>query len=137
MPSHTASFPSTTAAVSAACDLVEELAAEWGLPHAIRDALVLVAGEAVDNAAEHGNQHDPSRRVTVSCALDGDTLTFCVEDEGTGMDGAALERADLPDDPLAMDGRGLFIMRSLAERVWVESEGRRLCAAWSVPPDEG
>jgi serine/threonine-protein kinase RsbW len=137
VPTRTEQIPSTPEAASAACDLAEELAEAWGLPDRLRDAFLLVMGEAVDNAAGHGNDYDPSRTVRLTCRLEEGTLVVCVEDEGAGLQGTRLQEAALPDDPMAVDGRGLYIMRELADRVWLEAEGRRLCAAWTLPREEG
>lgn len=135
MPARTHALRSTSEAVSAACDLAEEVAQEWSLPPAIADALLLVMGEAADNAAGHANAYDPDRQVTIVFALEDGRFRVCVEDEGEGISEDRLATADLPEDELATSGRGLFIIRSLAEEVWLEAGGRRLCAAWTLPPE--
>ncbi len=130
MNSRTRVFPSTREASVAASGFVLEAAEMLGLSGEVRDALLLVIGEAVANAAGHGNGFDPEKSVTVGCALVGGEVRLCIEDEGSGIPEERLGDAALPDDPFQTSGRGLFIMKTLAERVWLEADGRRLCLAW-------
>jgi serine/threonine-protein kinase RsbW len=131
-------FPSTRDAAADASAFVMNTAEEFGLSDSICEALLLVVGEAVANAAGHGNRLDPNKQVVVECAVGNGEVRLCVEDEGPGIPAERLEQAQLPDDPFDTSGRGLFIMKSLADRVWLESSGRRLCMMWreagDVPP---
>ncbi len=130
MDVRTQAFPSTRDAAAEASSFVMDTAEHFGLSDAIKEALLLVVGEAVANAAGHGNGLDPDKRVVVECHVDGGEVRLCVEDEGAGVPADRLEHAKLPDDPFDTSGRGLFIMKSLADRVWLESSGRRLCMMW-------
>jgi serine/threonine-protein kinase RsbW len=129
-------FPSTPETTSAALDFIEELVDAWALPENVREAAVMVAGEAVPNAAGHGNGFDPDREVILYCRKGEGEFRMCVEDEGPGLTDALVETSDLPADDLQTHGRGLFIIRSLADRVWLEAAGRRLCVAWTIDPSE-
>lgn len=123
-------FPSTRDAAADASAFVMEAAEQYGLSDAIREALLLVVGEAVANAAGHGNNLDPEKKIIVECSKGEGVVRLCVEDEGSGVPAERLEHAQLPDDPFDTSGRGLFIMKSLADRVWLEASGRRLCMMW-------
>lgn len=132
MSVRTRTFASTPEAATEASAFVAASAAELGVPDRLLDPLLLVVGEAVSNAARHGNAHDPTKRVVVGLGWEGGRATFFVEDEGSGLDEARLASADLPTDAFATSGRGLFIIRTLADDVWLEEAGRRLCVAWSA-----
>ena len=78
--------------------------------------------EALSNAIMRGNGNDASRSVNVrSCVeqtRDGATLLVDVTDEGSGFDIAtAGARPDSPDWLEREDGRGVFLMQSLMDRV--------------------
>jgi serine/threonine-protein kinase RsbW len=78
--------------------------------------------EALSNAIMRGNRNDRSRvvriRSTVQLAREGATLTVDVTDEGDGFDLAtAGATPDSPDWLEREDGRGVFLMRSLMDRV--------------------
>ncbi len=130
MTTRTRTFPSTPDAAVDASAFVLEAAAEIGLSDEVRDAMLLVIGEAVANAAGHGNGFDLEKKVTVECAVADGEVRLCVEDEGAGIPAERLGDAALPDDPFQTSGRGLFIMKTVAARVWLEADGRRLCLAW-------
>jgi serine/threonine-protein kinase RsbW len=132
VPSRTRILSSTPEAATEASELLLEVAEEWNLPEALFERILLVVSEAVANAAEHGNELDPSKNVRLTYELANGEVTVSVEHEGPGMDPERLQNASLPDDPLDTGGRGLYIIRELAERVWLEEEGRRMCLGWYV-----
>lgn len=132
MDRYAQTFASTRDAAAEASTFVMESAEAMGVKESVREALLLVIGEAVANAAHHGNGLDPSKEVVVACERRGEELYLCVEDVGAGIPSDRLEHASLPDDPLQTSGRGLFIMKSLSERIWLESSGRRLCMMWHL-----
>lgn len=100
---------------------------------------VLVTSEAATNAVEHGNESDPARRVLIDFIACPTYLEMRVEDEGKGFDASAV------DDPLAENhltldhGRGLFLIREMADDVHFEKEGRCLTARFDLeersPPE--
>lgn len=136
MDRRTRAFPSTRDAAADASTFVMEAAESFGVGEAVREALLLAIGEAVANAVHHGNRLDPEKLVIVECSKRGEELRVCVEDGGPGVPAERLEHAALPDDPLQTNGRGLFIMKSLAEQIWLEESGRRLCMLWHIEDGE-
>lgn len=128
---HTRSFPSTPDAAGEASAFVLEAAEALGLSEDLAQQLLLVVGEAVANAAHHGNGLDPGKEVVVECAAEEAEVRLCVEDEGAGLPDGHLEHAALPDDLMQTRGRGLFIMKTLADRIWTEEDGRRLCMTFA------
>lgn len=136
MDQRTRTFPSTPDATAEASSFVMETAEAFGVSEDVQQALLLATGEAVANAAKHGNQLNPAESVTVECTKRDSNFYLRVEDSGEGVPLERLEHAALPDDPLQTSGRGLFIMKSLADRVWLEKSGRCLCLMWQLPDDE-
>lgn len=132
MDRRTRVFSSTRDAAADASSFVMEAAETFGVAEPVREALLLATGEAVANAVHHGNRLDPAKEIVVSCSKGDGELHVCVEDGGTGVPADRLEHAALPEDPLQTNGRGLFIMKSLAERIWLEESGRRLCMMWRI-----
>jgi len=118
-----------------------------------RPAVELAAHEAVTNAIIHGNLgisqgpsddsasfdsfydavhqrlalgHIAQRRVTVDACWDSQFLTVRVSDEGMGYQPGALAPKSLD----AKSGRGLQIIRELADSVTVDQDGRRICLSF-------
>ena len=75
--------------------------------------------EALSNAILRGNREDPRKQVHVRSAIDGDTLVVEIADEGAGFDMVKAMRRDptAPENLSREDGRGLFLMHHLMDRV--------------------
>ncbi len=74
--------------------------------------------EALANAIVNGNGEDAAKRVRLDACLDDRALVVEIHDEGGGFDLDASTNG--PDDPSFLereDGRGLFLMRKLMDRV--------------------
>jgi serine/threonine-protein kinase RsbW len=82
--------------------------------------LMVSLTEAVNNAIIHGNRSDAARKVSLKCEHLPGWLLLIVEDEGKGF------RLDHVDNPLKKknllkeSGRGIFLMRTLMDRVEFE-----------------
>ncbi|HXT15552.1 MAG TPA: ATP-binding protein [Gemmatimonadaceae bacterium] len=74
--------------------------------------------EALSNAILRGNGDDPAKHVHVRAEVDTTQLVVEVEDEGSGFDFGLLDKdPTTPDNIEREDGRGLFLMRKLMDRV--------------------
>ncbi|HWF35683.1 MAG TPA: ATP-binding protein [Solirubrobacteraceae bacterium] len=87
------------------------------LPDPLRAQLSLVASELVTNVLRHSSATDPS--ATLSLALAPDRVTLTVSDAGAGFD-----PSDRPRSPSAEGGWGLQVLDAIADRWWVEWDGR-------------
>lgn len=80
--------------------------------------LAVALTEALSNAILRGNNDDPAKHVHVTARVDPVRLVVEVVDEGGGFD---LDQCTLdpttPDNVDREDGRGLFLMRQLMDRV--------------------
>jgi serine/threonine-protein kinase RsbW len=80
--------------------------------------LAVALTEALSNAILRGNNDDPAKHVHVTARVDTVRLVLEVMDEGGGFD---LDQCTLdpttPDNVDREDGRGLFLMRQLMDRV--------------------
>jgi Anti-sigma regulatory factor (Ser/Thr protein kinase) len=74
--------------------------------------------EALSNAILRGNREDLTKSVRVRLIVDAQLLVLEVEDDGTGFDlDACTADPTTPDNLGREDGRGLFLMRRLMDRV--------------------
>jgi serine/threonine-protein kinase RsbW len=87
--------------------------------------LAVALTEALSNAILRGNNDDPAKHVHVVARVDPARLVIEVRDEGEGFD---LDTCTLdpttPDNVDREDGRGLFLMRKLMDRVERFDDGR-------------
>lgn len=74
--------------------------------------------EAISNAMLRGNHEDIHKGVRIRATIDDQALILEVEDEGAGFDlGACLVDPNNDGNRYREDGRGLFLMCSLMDRV--------------------
>ena len=74
--------------------------------------------EALSNAILRGNGDDPGKHVHVRAEVDARRLVLEVADEGTGFDlDSSLVDPTTPENIDREDGRGLFLMQQLMDRV--------------------
>jgi serine/threonine-protein kinase RsbW len=101
---------------------VVDLCLEAGLSARVCRLNIPVAlTEALSNAIVCGNRGEATRDVTASLVIDSAALVLEVTDDGEGFNPSAVTFS--PDDADWLDredGRGLFLMRSLMDRVELE-----------------
>ena len=89
----------------------------FGADESVVADIAISVSELVNNAILHGNQSADDKVVTVSISHGKESVTVTISDEGGGFD-----PNDVPD-PLADEnllqevGRGLFIVKSLMDKV--------------------
>ncbi|MBN2201042.1 ATP-binding protein [bacterium] len=97
--------------------MAEKVAAVYCLSQEELDNLAIAVTEAVGNAIIHGNGSDPEKRVRIAFSVAAGFLTIEVADEGRGFDPTALSDPLLPENLMKESGRGIFILKSLMDRV--------------------
>ena len=86
--------------------------------------VLIAVTEAVNNAIKHGNKEKTS--INVDLLVGDKEVEFCVnvKDYGDGFDFSNLPDPTAPENIEKEDGRGIYLMKSLAEEVEFEDEGR-------------
>lgn len=86
--------------------------------------LKTVVSEAVTNSIIHGYDNDPNGIVTISAAIEGDTVTLTVEDKGRGIEDVELAKQPLytSKPELERSGMGFTIMENFMDEFEVTSE---------------
>jgi len=85
--------------------------------------LKVALGEALANAILYGNRQDPEKKVRVQAELRPGEVVVTVTDEGRGFDPSAVEDPTRPENLDRSHGRGLFLLRSLADEVRFNETG--------------
>jgi len=86
--------------------------------------IMISVTESVNNAIKHGNRNMKSKNVSISLVLDETQLKFKIEDEGNGFDFHDLPDPTAPENLEKPGGRGIFLMKHLADEVEFTEEGR-------------
>ncbi len=103
---------------------VEEICDYYNINDTYFGNILIALTEAFKNALIHGNKSDASRKIQIIFESKPKGLSFTVSDEGAGYD------PDVVPDPLDLEidvnsdtGRGLFLIRSLSDKVEHNKEG--------------
>ena len=106
--------------------LVEEVCIECNINEEHFGNILISITEAVNNAIQHGNKYDPQKNVALIC--DSDTnrgnLSFTIEDQGDGFDFQTIPDPTSPENIEKLCGRGIFLMKNLADKVGFKKKGR-------------
>jgi serine/threonine-protein kinase RsbW len=77
--------------------------------------------EAVNNAIVHGNREKKQKKVLVICEVLPGWLLFVVNDQGKGFRPEKVANPLKEENLLRETGRGIFLMRTLMDRVEFEA----------------
>lgn len=116
---------------------VDEACEEFHIDGDFYGNILIAVTEAVNNAIQHGNKSDPDRSFKVSYegTEDMKRLSFRVEDEGEGFDYENVPDPTAPENLEKPFGRGIFLMRNLADEVEFYEEGRVVELRFKVRKD--
>src|SRR5215203_61245 len=112
-------IPSDVRYIERIVAMVVQQCVDFAFPRrAVRLSVPVALSEALSNAILRGNQEDPALAVRVRANVDARQLVLEVQDEGDGfaLDSAAADPT-LPENIEREDGRGLFLMQRLMDRV--------------------
>ena len=104
--------------------LIDEICEEQNINEDYYGNILISITEAVNNAIQHGNKYDPNKFVDIAFETDSDTLYFTIEDEGDGFDYENLPDPTDPQNIEKINGRGIFLMKNLADEVSFSKSGR-------------
>jgi serine/threonine-protein kinase RsbW len=88
--------------------------------------ILIAVTEAVNNAIYHGNQANPQKNIDISFKTLPNFISFIVKDEGPGFDYSNLPDPTNPENIEKPHGRGVFLMRNLADAVSFEDAGSKV-----------
>jgi hypothetical protein len=113
--------PANAQAIDMACDRMREWLRAAELESSRLFDVLLAVREALSNAVLHGNRCRPGSSVSLYCRFRAELreLEVAVQDEGPGFD---LDAQVPPGDPLSERGRGLPLIRHLAQGVRMDGK---------------
>ena len=108
--------------------IVERLIDEMCEQHSVIEEhygdILIAMTEGVNNAIVHGNKLDINKSVSVEYEKRGKDLFFRISDDGAGFDYENLPDPTAPENLERPNGRGVFLMRNLADDCLFEENGR-------------
>lgn len=119
----TLSIPSDFEAVAQVEMLVDRVCNQLGVNEDFYGNVLIAVTEAVNNAIEHGNSKVITTEVKVAVGDNPSEFCFNVKDQGRGFDFDHLPDPTAPENILKENGRGIFLMKNLADEVVYEDAG--------------
>jgi serine/threonine-protein kinase RsbW len=86
-------------------------------PHKCSLNIPVALSEALSNAILRGNATGGGKRVRVRATIRDDAVVFDIKDEGPDFDMEAKRVEPTPENVTREEGRGLFLMHRLMDRV--------------------
>lgn len=116
-------IPSDMSNIFRAENLIESLSEKLELGAEIIGNISVAIVEAVSNAIQHGNKNDITKIVHLEYVINEDNLTFVIKDEGEGFEVDSVPDPTLPENLENIKGRGIFLIKHLADAVSYENRG--------------
>jgi serine/threonine-protein kinase RsbW len=116
-------IPSVFEAVGQVEMLVDKVCNALGVNEDYYGNVLIAVTEAVNNAIEHGNKFSKETEVNVLVGNNLSEFCFNVKDQGLGFDFFNLSDPTAPENILKENGRGIFLMKNLADEVVFEDSG--------------
>lgn len=111
------SAPSLYEHLDAFAQVVESAIRISGASEDERVDLMVAVMEALNNAIDHGNGVDASKKVHLKIDIHPAFITVWVQDEGRGFDPNAAPDPLAPENLMNNSGRGLLMMRAFMDEV--------------------
>ena len=116
-------LPSDFASLVEVENLIDKVCADLGVLEDAYGNVLIAVTEAVNNAIQHGNEENSNLFVDVAVGDKETEFCFRIKDEGIGFDFNSLPDPTAPENLLKESGRGIFLMRNLADEVEFDGEG--------------
>ncbi len=96
-------------------------------PRRLHFNLRTALAEALANAIRYGNRQDRTKLVRVEIECGRDAVRIEVADDGAGFDPNEVPDPTTPENVAREDGRGLFVLRHLVDRIEFNEQGNSVC----------
>ena len=104
-------------------NLINEICDKFKISEDFYGNILVALTEAVNNAIQHGNKNNPSKNIDISFSIRPDHVSFTIKDEGPGFNYDTLPDPTAPENLEKPGGRGVFLMKNLADTIKFENNG--------------
>lgn len=99
---------------------------KYDLDDDIYGNIMIAVIESVNNAIVHGNNADKEKNVDLSLLFEEEQIRFIIKDQGKGFNINDLPDPTAPENLERAGGRGIFLMKHLADEVHFENDGQKV-----------
>ncbi len=112
--------------------LVDEISEKYSLSSELYGKILIATIEAVNNSIVHGNKLDSSKVVDVRVEITNSRVQIYVKDQGQGFDYNTVPDPTLPENIENVSGRGVFLMKNLADKISFNPEGTQVELVFNI-----
>ncbi|WP_224750994.1 ATP-binding protein [Mucilaginibacter pankratovii] len=123
---YTLQLPSKYESINLLEALIEEIADKYQVSDDTFANMMTCLNEAVVNAIVHGNKLDADKLVIVNAEVEPKRVIWTVSDQGPGFDYNNLADPTAPDKLEELTGRGVFILKHLADQCIFNASGNEV-----------
>ncbi|MBB3054608.1 ATP-binding protein [Mucilaginibacter gotjawali] len=123
---YTLQLPSKQESITLLENLIEEIADKHKISEDTFANMMTTLSEAAINAIVHGNKLDPAKKVIINAEIENRRIIWTVTDEGEGFDYNNLADPTSPENLENLTGRGVFIMKHLADQCIFNTKGNEV-----------
>ncbi len=124
---YTLQLPSKVDSITSVENFVDTLKDEYNIGDDTYANMLTCLSEATINAIIHGNKQDESKKVYINLEVySGKRLQFTIADEGEGFDYNRLPDPTAPENIENLTGRGVFIIKHLADQCIFNLKGNEV-----------
>lgn len=117
-------IPSDFGSLTKVEGLVDKICLDLDVNEDYYGNVLIAVTEAVNNAILHGNKENKDLEVALSVSENTNDFCFSIKDQGEGFDFNNLPDPTAPENIEKENGRGIYLMKSLAEAVEFDDHGR-------------
>lgn len=125
-------FPSNILNIQKGEVLVDQICHDFNVHEDFYGNILIAVTEALNNAIVHGNQEIESKNISIVVNKDKEDLSFIISDEGEGFAFDNLPDPTAPENIEKEEGRGIFLMKALADKVDFFDNGTKVQLSFTV-----
>ena len=112
--------------------LIDDISSKYQLHSDIYGKLLLAVVEGVNNAIVHGNKLEKDKEVVLQYDVSDQEIQFIISDNGPGFNHENLPDPTKPENIEKTHGRGIFLMKHLADNVEFNEKGNEVKISFSL-----
>lgn len=114
---------STIGSIRSVENLIEDITVELSISKDCYGKILVSTLEGVNNAIMHGNKFVSEKFVELEIRYRSNVLQITITDEGNGFVPEDVPDPTVPENIESLNGRGVFLMSRLADRIRYNSKG--------------
>jgi serine/threonine-protein kinase RsbW len=107
-------------------NMIDTITQEAGINKDNYGKIMVSTMEAVNNAIIHGNKSDSKKLVEIEILLIANNIHITIKDQGKGFVPEKVPDPTNPENIELINGRGVFLMKMLADEIEFNKEGNRV-----------